>query len=90
MDAMLSAGKSQFAMVYMDDIVILSRSVEEHLDHIRTLLKLLSRAGVSLKLESCFFIKEHIDYLGLVIQPARLGVSTKGSGSIRRLNILRT
>ena len=53
-----------FAMGYLDDIIIYSRSEKEHLEEIFTRLK---TAGLKLKLEKCCFFKKHIQYLGHLI-----------------------
>ena len=50
-----------FAMGYLDDIIIYSRSEKECLEEIFTRLK---AAGLKLKLEKCCFFKNHIQYLG--------------------------
>ena len=53
-----------FAMGYLDDIIIFSRSEEEHLDHIEQVFKQLEEAGLKLSLKKCSFFKKHIQYLG--------------------------
>ena len=53
-----------FAMGYLDDIIIFSRSEEERLDHIEQVFKRLEEAGLKLSLEKCSFFKKHIQYLG--------------------------
>ena len=53
-----------FAMGYLDDIIIYSRSEKEHLQEIFSRLK---PAGLKLKLEKCYFFKKHIQYLGHLI-----------------------
>ena len=53
-----------FAMGYLDDIIIFSRSEEEHLIHLEKVFQRLQEAGLKLKLEKCSFFKKHIEYLG--------------------------
>lgn len=79
----LSMAKWQFALVYIDDIFITSRSVEEHLNHLGPKLGLPSRASVTLNLEKRFFFEDRIIYLGHVIQPGRHLISTKETDAIR-------
>ena len=54
-----------FAMGYLDDIIIYSRSEKEHLEHLEEIFTRLKTAG--LKLEKCCFFKKHIQYLGHLI-----------------------
>lgn len=78
----LSTVKWDFALVYLDDVANFSRSIGEHLDHLRTVLELLSGAGVSLRLKTCFIFENHSDYLGHVTQPGTLDISTKATNAI--------
>ena len=52
-----------FAMGYLDDIIIYSRSEKEHLEHLEEICIRLKTAGFKLKLEKCCFFKKHIQYL---------------------------
>ena len=53
-----------FAMGYLDDIVIFSRTEEEHLRHLEIIFERLRGADLKLKLQKCSFFKKHIQYLG--------------------------
>ena len=53
-----------FAMGYLDDIIIYSRSEKEHLEEIFSRLRAV---GLKLKLEKCCFFKKHIQSLGHLI-----------------------
>ena len=54
-------------MGYQDDIIIYSRSEQEHLEHLEEIFIRLKAAGLKLKLEKCCFFKKHIQYLGHLI-----------------------
>ena len=56
-----------FAMVYLDDIIIFSRTPEEHLKHIEIIFQKLKAAGLKLKESKCDFFKSEIHYLGHLI-----------------------
>ena len=56
-----------FAMGYLDDIIIYSKSKKEHLEHLEEIFTRLKKAGLKLKLEKCCFFKKHIQYLGYLI-----------------------
>ncbi|CAF1412956.1 unnamed protein product [Adineta steineri] len=57
----------QFSLVYIDDIVVFSRSFEEHLDHIRQLLSILSKYNFQLNPPKCKLFHQKIDYLSHII-----------------------
>ena len=56
-----------FTMGYLDDIIIFSKTEEEHLEHLETIFNRLREAGLKLKLQKCSFFKKHIQYLGHLI-----------------------
>ena len=56
-----------FAMGYLDDIIVFSKTEEEHLQHLEEIFKWLQKAGLKLKLQKCSFFKKHIQYLGHLI-----------------------
>lgn len=62
MDFLLAKVKWQFALVYLDDIVIFSRTQDEHIAHARQLLTLLHDAGVTLNLKNAKFYGSHSSY----------------------------
>lgn len=61
-------------LVSFDDILIFSKSQEEHLTHIRLVLELLRCDKWQVKMEKCSFMRRQLRYLGHVI--SETGVST--------------
>ena len=53
-----------FAITYMDDIIIFSKIAEEHLDHIKQVFEKLRSTHLFMKLRKCHFFMEEIQYLG--------------------------
>ena len=60
-------GLSHFAIVYLDDIIIFSKTEEEHLQHLEIIFEKLHYTGLKLKRSKCSFMKMHIEYLGHLI-----------------------
>ena len=60
-------GLSHFAIAYLDDIIILSQTEEEHLKHLEIIFGRLKETGLKLKRSKCSFMKLHIEYLGHLI-----------------------
>ena len=54
----------KFVVAYLDDILIFSRTREEHRDHVEEVLRRLSRAGAYLGLIKCEFEATSVDFLG--------------------------
>ena len=59
----------RFALIYRDDIIIFSRSVEEHLVHLEEVFRRLRQANVKLNPKKCSFVKQKVEYLGHVVTP---------------------
>ena len=55
------------AIVYMDDIMIFSKDIEEHRHMVKRVLSILRKHNLYLKPEKCKFEKEKVEYLGLVV-----------------------
>ena len=60
-------GCSSFAMGYLDDIIILSKIEEEHLQHLEEIFTRLHNFRLKMKREKCSFFKKHIQYLGHLV-----------------------
>ena len=60
-------GCSGFAMGYLDDIIIFSKTEEEHLQHLEEIFIRLRKFGLKMKREKCSFFKKHIQYLGHLV-----------------------
>ena len=56
-----------FAMTYLDDIIIFSDNELEHLEHLEVIFHRLKEAGLKMKHSKCDFFKCEIHYLGHVI-----------------------
>ncbi len=66
-----------FVSVYIDDILIYSRSLEEHITHLRLVLERIKDAGLKLKLSKCAFVRQEVEYLGHVLTPEGLKTNPK-------------
>ena len=60
-----------FAIAYLDDIIIFSKTAEEHLLHIKKVFEKLRSAKLLMKLRKCHFFFKEIQCLGHIL-------STKG------------
>ena len=58
---------SDFAANYLDDIIVFSRTVENHIDHLERGFTMLQRADLKIKASKCEFFKSHVCYLGFLI-----------------------
>lgn len=76
-DMILGGLKWKSCLVYLDDIIVFSRSAEDHVGHLREVFEALQGAGLSLKAKKCHFFQEEVEYLGHVVGRGHLKVQDK-------------
>lgn len=58
---------TDFAVNYIDDILIFSKTFSEHINHLTQLLEAIKREGFRLKFTKCTFASNSVKYLGHII-----------------------
>ena len=74
MNSVLSKYLDKFLVVFIDDILIYSRTKEEHVEHLKIILKVLREHHLYAKFNKCDFYKDKIQYLGHVISEEGISV----------------
>ncbi len=79
MDGVLASLGYEYCLVYLDDVLIFSRTFEAHLEHVTAVLTCIRDANLSVKLKKCSFAQAETVYLGHLIskegvapEPAKL------------------
>lgn len=85
MDVILLSVEWKSALVYLDYMVVFSKTVKGQMAHLRQVLTLLRDSGVTLKLNNCSFLAEEMDYLGRVICPDRLEMTSTITAAFKQL-----
>jgi hypothetical protein len=57
----------KFVAVYLDDIIIYSRTFEQHIDHVGQVFQALREAHLKIKLKKCYFAMPNISFLGHIV-----------------------
>ena len=58
------------ALIYIDDVIIFSKSANDHLKHIEEVFSRLRDANLKLNPKKCEFAKQELEYLGHLVTPS--------------------
>ena len=56
-----------YIIAYLDDILIFSKTLEQHYKNIEKILNYLTKVNLLLELEKCAFYKKKVDFLSYII-----------------------
>ncbi|GBG80214.1 hypothetical protein CBR_g30581 [Chara braunii] len=59
----------RFVLIYLDDILVYSWSLDEHVEHRRTVLERLRQAKYKANCDKCEFARQELEYLGHYVTP---------------------
>jgi hypothetical protein len=83
MNGILKSYLDNFFIVFLDDMLIYSKSEEEHEHHLRLVLQVLREHNFYAKISKCFFYQEHIHYLRHIISEEGIVVDLEKIKAIR-------
>lgn len=66
-----------FVSVYLDNVLIFSETLDEHLEHLELVISRVEGAGMKLKPSKCQFVRQEVEYLGHIITPEGLKANPK-------------
>jgi hypothetical protein len=74
MNSIFAEHTRKFVIVFLDDILVYSATLQDHVNHLRVVLALLRQHELYAKESKCSFAQDRIEYLGHII--SREGVAT--------------
>ena len=76
-----------FVSVYLDDILVFSRTLKQHLHYLKTVIEKLSDVGLKLKPTKCRFAQPELEYLGHVVGRDGLKTSPRLVESVQQFPV---
>ncbi|PKI58979.1 hypothetical protein CRG98_020624 [Punica granatum] len=67
MNEVLHPFLDRFVVVYLDDIVVYSQSLKDHVEHLRQVFEVLRENSLYVKREKCAFAKREVPFLGHIV-----------------------
>ena len=90
MSHLFSGEKWSFVSVYLDDLLNASKTMEEHVSHVREVLVRLKDAGLRLKPSKCMFATAEIEYLGHTLTPEGVRPNNKKVAAVTNFTVPKT
>jgi hypothetical protein len=78
----------KFIVVFIDDILIYSKTEEEHEEHLRLVLQKLREHQLYAKLSKCDFWLKEVSFLGHVISNGGVAMSLKNMADVLKWSAL--
>jgi hypothetical protein len=74
MNHALRAFLGRFVVVYFDDILVYSKSLDEHVDYLHCVLAILRKEKLNVNLKKCSFYLDKVVFLGYVVSAKGIAV----------------
>jgi hypothetical protein len=83
MNSILDPFMDRFVLVYLDDILIYSKSMVEHVEHLKSVLAALREHKFYCKRSKCQFGSQQVEYFGHLLTPQGIMVDPRKVAAIR-------
>ena len=79
-----------YTLIYLDDVIVYSRTEEEHLTQLRAVFERFRESGLKLKPSKCNFFRTEINYLGHTMSAEEMEPGMDGIKAIAEMALPRT
>ncbi|XP_070854064.1 uncharacterized protein [Drosophila suzukii] len=86
LDSVIGPDMEPNAFAYLDDIIIIGRTLEEHVQHLQEVFRRLRKANLRLNAKKCSFFKRSLVYLGHVISEEGIHTDPDKISAVRGLS----
>ena len=80
----------KWCIIYLDDIIVFSKTPEEHIERFKGVFEKLSAAGLRLKPSKCKFFKSWVTYLGHIVSKNGIETDPKKIEAINKWPVPKT
>ena len=67
----------KYCIIYLDDIIIFSKTPEDQIERLRRVFQKIDEAGLHLKPLKCEFFKKRVEYLGHIVSENGIEMNPK-------------
>ena len=79
-----------WCIIYLDDVIVFSKTPKEHIDRLRGVFHKLFLAGLKLKPKKCEFFKSKIAYLGHIVSAKGIETDPKKVEAVKNWTVPKT
>ena len=90
MESCLGELHLNWCIIYLDYIIVFSKTPEEHLKQLQRVFDKLAKAGLKLKPSKCEFFKSKITYLGHIVSAAGIETDPKKIEAVKNWTVPKT
>ena len=72
-----------FVTAYLDDILVFSKTYEEHVEHVCKVLECLNKRDLLLKPKKCEFHKSEVEFLDFIVESIKIKMNPKKLAAIK-------
>lgn len=90
MNSVLKEFINNICVVYLDDILVFSTSLEEHIDSLKKIFNTLRKHNLKIQFDKCNFLAKETEYLGHVLTPEGVKPNPKKIDDIVKLHLPKT
>ena len=83
MERVLSGLQWHICLVYIDDVIIFSKTFEDHVANLSTIFRRLQDAGLKLKPKKCALFQTQVKYLGHVVSQKGISTDPEKTSAVR-------
>ena len=76
-----------FVSVYIDDLLVYSQTLEEHLIHLSKVMDKLREVNLKLKPSKCHFVRQSVEFLGHILTPEGLQPNPKQVAAVQEFPV---
>lgn len=90
MNEVLKEYIGKICFVYLDDVIIFSTSLQEHMNSLDKILKTLHSVNLKVSLNKCDFLKKYSEFLGHIVTPDGIKPNPSKIATIQKFPIPKT
>jgi len=90
MDEVLKDVQNKICMVFMDDIIVFSSGLEEHIKNLKLIFQKLRDANLKIQVDKCEFLRHEVEFLGHIVTREGIKPNKKKIEAIQKYPIPKT